>query len=172
MGHLLPRFQAGDGGPGGWIILHEPELHLADDILVPDLAGWRRERLPVIEDDPFTTLVPDWICEILSPSTEVTDRTAKLPIYAAAGVQHAWLIHPIRRTLEVMRLHEGRWLILATHCDDQRVRVDPFSAIELDLSMLWQALATPPRGERACEPMAPYDVRVRVHDDTYFERSY
>src|SRR5258706_13873865 len=92
---LGPPFKRGRGGPGGWLILDEPELHLAADILVPDLAGWRRERLPAVEQDAtYLTLAADWVCEVLAPSTERIDRVLKLPAYAAAGVKHAWLIHP------------------------------------------------------------------------------
>jgi Uma2 family endonuclease len=162
-GELIPPFQRGRGGPGGWIFLFEPELHLGDDILVPDLAGWRCERLPVIEDVAFGTIPPDWLCEILSRSTEKVDRIDKLPIYAAEGVKHVWLIHPLRRTLEVFRHHDGQWLAVATHQDDQRVRAEPFDAIELDLAILWHALATPPtRWDRASEPMATWGF-----DDAY-----
>jgi Uma2 family endonuclease len=138
---LGPPFKRGRGGPGGWLILDEPELHLGEDILVPDLAGWRRERMPHVPDQAYFTLAPDWICEVLSPSTEKTDRAEKLAIYAAAGVMHAWLVHPRNRTLEAMRLHEGKWLTLAVHRDDQKVRVEPFDAIELELSVLWADLA-------------------------------
>ena len=139
---LGPPFKRGRGGPGGWIILDEPELHLADDILVPDLSGWRRERLPSVPDAAYFTLVPDWICEVLSPSTEKMDRAEKLAIYATHGVRHAWLVHPRNRTVEVMRLEGGKWLTLAVHHDDQKVRAEPFDAVELDLSVLWADLDT------------------------------
>ncbi len=154
---LGPPFKRGRGGPGGWIILDEPELHLGDDICVPDLGGWRRETMSGVERDAaFITTVPDWVCEVLSPITERLDRARKLPIYAATGVSHAWLVHPIHRTLEVLRLHEGRWLTLAVHRDDQRVRAEPFDAIELDLAVLWADIVVPPI--RASEPHAAYDV--------------
>ena len=84
-----PPFQGKRGGPGGWLFLFEPELHLADDKLVADLAGWRRDRLPCVPDAPVLTLAPDWVCEILSPSTERLDRVRKLPAYARHGVGHA-----------------------------------------------------------------------------------
>lgn len=156
---LVAPFQRGRGGPGNWTFLYEPELHLNDDILVPDLAGWRCERLPVIEDVAFETIPPDWLCEILSRSTEKIDRIDKLPIYAAAGVKHVWLIHPIRRTLEVFRHHDGKWLTVATHHDDQRVRAEPFDEVEIDLSILWHRLASPPpRGDLASEPTATYHI--------------
>lgn len=155
---LGPPFKRGRGGPGGWIILYEPELHLGEDVLVPDLAGWRCERLPAVDDVPYFTLAPDWVCEVLSPSTEKLDRAEKLPSYAAAGVRHTWLISPRNRTVEVMRLHEGKWLTVAVHHDDQRVRAEPFDAIELDLALLWADLAAgkPGLGGRVAEPVAEY----------------
>ena len=135
---LVSAFSRGRGGPGGWWILDEPELHLGRDILMPDLAGWRRERLPVIADEPpHFTLAPDWICEVLSPSTYRVDRIKKLRVYGREGVKHAWLLHPGERTLEVLRLESGRWAILATHADDAVVRAEPFEAVELDLLPLW-----------------------------------
>jgi len=144
-GELGPRFGRGRGGPGGWIFLSEPELHFGDDIVVPDLAAWRRERLPHVDDVPFFTLAPDWICEVLSPSTEKIDRTAKLVIYANAGVRHAWLVSARLRTVEVLGSVEGKWTQLATYSDDARVRAEPFDAIELDLSELWADLGPPVR---------------------------
>jgi Uma2 family endonuclease len=136
-GELGPPFSRGRGGPGGWILLDEPELHLGEHILVPDLAGWRRERLPTITEAPFFTLSPDWICEVLSPSTARLDRTDKLTIYAQHGVRHAWLVDPLLRMLEVLRLEGERWVILGVHRDDARVRAEPFDAIELELGALW-----------------------------------
>lgn len=158
LGYLLgPPFHIGSGGPGGWIVLDEPELHLGADIAVPDLAGWRRERLPVVPAGAYFTLAPDWICEVLSVSTEAMDRADKLPIYAAAGVMHVWLINPRRHMLEVMRRHEGKWLTLAVHHGGLRVRAEPFDAIELDLSLLWADLpVTLPRGSRASEQAVEY----------------
>jgi Uma2 family endonuclease len=130
--------RAGDpGGPGGWQVLDEPELHLGDHVVVPDVAGWRRERLPVIPDDAFTSLAPDWVCEVLSPSTERIDRGRKLRIYAEAGVAHAWLVQPSQRTLEVLRLRDGVWTIVGVWEDAAVVRAEPFDAAELELSRLW-----------------------------------
>jgi Uma2 family endonuclease len=142
---LGPPFKRGRGGPGGWLILDEPELHLGDEIVVPDLAGWRRERMSVVPDAAYFTVPPDWVCEVLSKSTEKTDRVEKVPIYASFGVQHAWLVHPRRRTLEVFRLHEGSWLSIAVHKDTDRARIEPFDAIELDLAVLWADVALPTR---------------------------
>jgi Uma2 family endonuclease len=135
---LVAAFSRGRGGPGGWWILFEPELHLGPDILVPDLAGWRRSRLHAISDEPpYFTLVPDWICEVLSPSTYRLDRIKKLRVYGREGVKHAWLLHPGERTLEILRLESGRWAILATHADDAVVRAEPFQAAAIDLLPLW-----------------------------------
>ena len=138
-------FDQGRGGPGGWGILYEPELHLGEDVLVPDLAGWRRQRLPAFPKAAFLTLAPDWVCEILSPSTERLDRARKLGIYARESVANAWLVNPETRTLEVYRRSEDRWLLLATHASDALVRAEPFDAIELDLLPLWGETRPSPR---------------------------
>jgi Uma2 family endonuclease len=137
---LGPPFKRGRGGPGGWILLDEPELHFGGDILVPDLAGWKRERLPGIGDEAYFELAPDWVCEVLSPKTEKRDRANKLAIYVREGVGHAWLVNPAQRTLEVFRRQDDKWLALGVHSDGDRVRAEPFEAIELDLSVLWADL--------------------------------
>jgi Uma2 family endonuclease len=133
---LGPPFKRGRGGPGGWLILYEPELHLGGNVLVPDLAGWRRERMALLPDAPFLTMAPDWICEVLSPGSARFDRKKKMPLYGQEGVRNAWLVDPGERTLEVYRLIDARWSLLATYSDDERVRAEPFDAIELDLSIL------------------------------------
>lgn len=130
-------FDDGRGGPGGWWIVDEPELHFGEDVLVPDLAGWRRERLPEWPKAAFVNLAPDWVCEVLSPSTERLDRARKLPVYARESVGHVWLVNPAARTLEVYRRDKEGWLLLATHATDAIVRAEPFEAIELDLLKLW-----------------------------------
>jgi Uma2 family endonuclease len=130
-------YDSGRGGPGGWWILDEPELHLGGDVLVPDLAGWRRARMPRLPDTAYFPLAPDWVCEVLSPSTASLDRVKKLTIYAREQVAHAWLIDPVARTLEVLRLEAGRWTILAAHTGSDVVRADPFAEIELELESLW-----------------------------------
>ncbi|WP_437878656.1 Uma2 family endonuclease [Sorangium sp. So ce513] len=138
-------FDLGDGGPGGWHIIDEPELHFPDpeapgevEALVPDLAGWRRERMPELPETAYFALAPDWICEVLSPSTGKFDRVEKMPVYAREGVRHAWLVDPIARTLEVYVLGgDRRWGSAVIHRDAARVRIEPFDAIELDLSVLW-----------------------------------
>jgi Uma2 family endonuclease len=135
-------------GPGGWWILHAPEFHFRGDVLVPNICGWRRERMPVMADLPFFSLAPDWICEVLSPSTERIERTRKLRIYAAAGVAHAWLVKPAEQMLEVLRLRDGAWTIVAVCGDFDVVRVEPFEAIELALERLWvDSAAVPPDAE-------------------------
>lgn len=139
VGELNPTFQRGRGGPGGWWILNEPELHLdAFEPLQPEICGWRKERLPELPETAFFTLVPDWICEVLSPSTEARDRNEKLPIYARHGVRHVWLVDPAEQTLEVYTLgDDNRWLDVRLFQADARVRIEPFAAIELDLAALW-----------------------------------
>lgn len=134
---LGPPFKRGKGGPGGWIILFEPELHLGADILVPDLAGWRRERMPETPLEPYLTLAPDWLCEVLSPSTSAFDRKKKLPVYAREGVRHVWLVDPTTKTLEVLRLDGETFRIAAVASEDDKGRFEPFEALELDLSILW-----------------------------------
>ncbi len=134
---LGPPFKRGRGGPGGWLILDEPELHLGDDILVPDLAGWRRARLPEAPRGPFFTLAPDWACEVLSPSTSALDRGDKLKVYARESIPNVWLVDPAGKTLEVLQLDGATYRILDVHTGDGKVRAIPFDAIELDLSILW-----------------------------------
>lgn len=128
-----------DAGPGGWIIINEPELHLGPrpDKMSPDLAGWRRERMPEMPDTAACTLPPDWICEILSDRTEAIDRSKKMRIYRREGVKHCWLINPEQQTLEAYRLTNGQWTHIETYEGDMRVRVEPFESVELNLSALW-----------------------------------
>ena len=130
-------FRLGAGGPGGWIILDEPELHLGKDIVVPDLAGWRRERMPTLGNVKFFELAPDWICEVLSPSTYKIDRLHKMRVYAREGVVHLWLIDPIMRSVEVHRLNGEHLEPVDVFVGDEAVRAEPFDAIEIRLSMLW-----------------------------------
>jgi Uma2 family endonuclease len=131
-------FQRGaGGGPGGWWILFEPELHLHADVLVPDVAGWRRERMPALPAGAFFTEAPDWLCEVLSPRTARLDRARKMTVYAREGVAHLWLLDRGPRTLEVYRLVGDRWTLMATHSGADRVRVEPFEAVELDLGAWW-----------------------------------
>ncbi len=136
-GEVMGPFQRGRGGPGGWVILFEPELHLESDVLVSDFAGWRRERMPTIPEVAAFELAPDWVCEVLSPSTVAVDRVRKMPIYAREQVTHVWLVDPLARTLEVFR-REGPGYVLVTAWEaDARVRAEPFDAIEIELGALW-----------------------------------
>lgn len=125
-------------GPGDWLFLIEPELHLDRDVLVPDLAGWRRERMPKMPRVPAITLAPDWLCEVLSPSTAALDRDRKMTVYARAGVGHVWLVDPEARTLEVFRLDASHYVALATHAGEATVRAEPFDALALELRVLWE----------------------------------
>lgn len=135
----VPPFDFGDNGPGGWIILDEPELHLGSKphIIVPDLAGWRRERLPALPETAWFETAPDWVCEVISPSTAGKDRVKKMPVYAEFGVRHLWLVDPLEKTLEAYRLHDGQWLRIGAWADDDVARIEPFEAVELSLTTLW-----------------------------------
>lgn len=137
LGEINAPFDRGRGGPGGWIILIEPELHLGADVIVPDVAGWRRARLPNLPDAAWFDLVPDWACEVLSPSTARLDRQLKMRRYAAHGLANLWLVDPIAQTLESYRLEGGRWVLLATHGGDDTAAIEPFEAVPLALSELW-----------------------------------
>ena len=132
-----PPFDYGRGGPGGWWILNEPQLHLGEDIVVPDLAGWRRERMPVFPDTAYTTLAPDWVCEVLSPSTRKFDLGDKSTVYARAGVGYIWFVDPIARSLEAKVLRGTKWVEIATLYDDATVSLPPFEQISFSLGDLW-----------------------------------
>jgi Uma2 family endonuclease len=134
---LIDAFHRGRSGPGGWWILFEPELHFGPNALVPDIAGWRQDRLPVLPDSPALEIAPDWVCEVRSPSTARLDLTLKLPKYLAAGVNHAWMVDPADQLLEVFRRDAGGWVLVAVHGGSEKVRVVPFEAIEVDLAALW-----------------------------------
>jgi Uma2 family endonuclease len=164
---LLMRFSRGRGGPGAWWILDEPELHLGDDVLVPDLAGWRRERMPVIPDAAYFTLAPDWICEVASPSTNrfdrirslegtdlstaaiptecredacpslTFDRLLKMPVYLREQVAFVWLVDPIDRYVEAFAYETGRWVLLGRWGSESEARIPPFDAVPLELSAWW-----------------------------------
>lgn len=133
-------FYRGIDGPGGWVLLPEPRVSFGGQTLVPDLAGWRQERFVEPEKGPIL-VAPDWICEILSPSTARHDRICKLPIYGREGVQHAWLIDPVQRTLEVLRVESGAWQIVGLHQKNDKVRAEPFEALEIDMAQIWGASA-------------------------------
>jgi Uma2 family endonuclease len=133
---ILGPFDFGAGGPGGWVILDEPRIKFGANTLVPDIAGWHKERFEEPARGPIT-VIPDWVCEILSPGTEGNDRGRKMKIYARDGVSHMWLMSPGDRALEVFRLRDGEWLLVNVHEGTARVRAEPFDAIELDLGLVW-----------------------------------
>lgn len=137
---LFGRFDGpanGSDAPGGWWFLFEPELHLGDDVLVPDLAAWTHSRMPSLPNVAFFELAPDWACEVLSPSTAQIDRVRKMRIYARQGVAHLWLVDPLLRTLEVYRLDRGAWVVVANYAAEDRIRAVPFDAAELALRRWW-----------------------------------
>lgn len=132
-----PPYRFGEGGPGGWIIYFEPEISLGENILVPDLAGWKRERFPIEEETSYITVPPNWVCEVLSPHTFRTDKVKKMPIYAKHGVDYIWLIDPMAMTLDAFRSESGQWLLLRSFAENDKVRIEPFPEIEIDLGDLW-----------------------------------
>ncbi len=137
-GELGSPFDRGRGGPGGWVILDEPELHLGEHVLVPDLAGWRRERLPSAPEQAYVEVAPDWVCEVLSPSTAAFDRGDKRKAYEGAGVLHLWFVDPDAQVLEVLELDGPSYRVRDVFSKDARVRAVPFDAIELELAQLWR----------------------------------
>ena len=142
-GELSALFSRGRGGPGGWFILHEPELHLGDEILVPDLAGWRRERLPLEQRQAtFFTVVPDWVCEIASPRTARRDRVIKAPSYARHGIDDLWLVDPVAGHVDAHARREEGWLWLGTW-DDDDAKIPPFEAAGLSLRSIWELVGVP-----------------------------
>jgi Uma2 family endonuclease len=146
---LMGPFQKGRGGPGGWIFVDEPELHLGDDVVVPDIAGWRAERLPALPDTPYFTLAPDWVCEVLSPSTENWDRGPKRRIYAGASVPFLWLVDPRAKLIEAFALTGSRWLLVGTVAGQDDVRLAPFDSISFPLKVLWPLDPPDPHSEDA-----------------------
>ncbi len=135
---LGPPFKRGRGGPGGWLILDEPEIHLGRDVVVPDLAGWRRERMPEMPvDKAYFELAPDWVCEVLSPSTASLDRGDKPKVWHANDVSHVWFVDPEARTLEILEKDERGYRVFEVFSGDAKVRAVPFDAIELELGALW-----------------------------------
>lgn len=141
MGAIYSRLRLlfDDGeGPGGWWICFEVELHLGSEVLVPDLSGWRRERVPEFPvSGAAATIAPDWVCEVLSPRTALLDRARKLPSYASHGVKCAWIIDTNQKTIEVFQLANGQWVLSAVHGGDEPARIEPFEAVELPLARLW-----------------------------------
>ena len=133
-----PPFQLGVNGPGGWWILVEPGIELPEAAEIgPDVAGWRRERLPELPENPIS-VVPDWVCEVLSPTTRRHDMSVKRPFYAKVGVRWMWIVDPEPQLLTVSRLYDGRWSEMATFAGEVRVRAEPFEGVELDLSTWWR----------------------------------
>ncbi|MGH6815138.1 MAG: Uma2 family endonuclease [Hyphomicrobiaceae bacterium] len=136
-GKLMQPFHYGIGGPGGWWIIDEPELHLGPHVVVPDLAGWRRERMVELPETAWFETVPDWICEVVSPSSGRYDRVTKRTIYAAFEVGFYWLAVPAERTLETFVLRNGEWLLAGAFGDNDQANAPPFAAAPFALGALW-----------------------------------
>ncbi len=129
--------EGGAGGPGGWWILDEPELHLGNEVIVPDLAGWRSDRLGAIGDELSFSTAPDWVCEVLSPHSARMNSTQKLPIYLREHVRHVWIVDPIAQTLVVFRHTGSQWLLAADDGGQALIRAEPFESVELNLARAW-----------------------------------
>ncbi len=137
---LRGPFQRGRGGPGGWRILIEPGIELPDaPEIVPDLGGWRRERLPKLPASPIN-VVPDWVCEVFSPTTRAHDQRVKRPFYARVGVPWMWVVDLEARTLTVSRLEAHLWVEVGVFSDETAARITPFDAIEIDVAAWWDDL--------------------------------
>ena len=132
-----PPFDFGDGGPGDWWIFKEPEIHFGQDIVVPDLAGWRREGMREIPTEAYFSLAPGWVCEVLSPSTRKLDLGAKRAVYAREGVKFLWFLDPVARSLEAFQLLGAKWVLIEELFDNATVSLQPFEAISFDLDSLW-----------------------------------
>lgn len=148
------------GGPGGWWIVNEPELHLGEDIVVPDIAGWRREHVPSYPKGAYWDIAPNWLCEVLSPSTRRIDLGPKRAIYAREQVEHMWLVDPAARSLETFELRGGHWRLLATLTENQQVSQPPFKAVSFRLGDLWGDDST---------PVVPHRRHPQVHDKEMVE---
>jgi Uma2 family endonuclease len=137
-GKIIPPYQFGEGGgPGGWVILVEVEIRLGEDTLVPDLSGWRRERFPKRPEHNWIEVTPDWVCEVLSPSTALRDRTVKKTVYEEHRVGHLWLVDPLNMILEVFRLESDHWVPAGVFGGNEKARLEPFEQTEIDLGHLW-----------------------------------
>lgn len=154
-GILSTAFDLAMNGPGGWCIIDEPELHLGDSVLVPDMAGWRINRWPGAAAGHGIQVAPDWICEVLSPSTERFDRIAKMMAYARAGVSYAWLVHPTRHTVEIFERVDTRWTFCAGFSELESLCAVPFEAITIPLGKIWLNPPTPDAAPSAAEQAPP-----------------
>jgi len=136
---LLGPFDHGRNGPGGWWIIAAPGIELPNNTkeLSPDVAGWRREKMPVLPNVAAFTQAPDWACEVVSPATAGADRVRKMRIYARESVGHLWLVDPLAKTLEAYRLQDAHWVVASTHTGSERVRAEPFAAVELEIARWW-----------------------------------
>ena len=130
-------FDLGNNGSGGWWILFEPELRFPDDVIVPDIAGWEKERMPVYPDVKQFELSPDWVCEILSPSTARYDRISKIQIYAENKVPYYWIVDPLNKILEILVLNGKTYKLSFVFDKNSLVKAPPFEELEFNLGSLW-----------------------------------
>ena len=135
---VFNRFdRSSSDGPGGWWILYEPECHLGSDVIVPDIAGWRQATMPELPDTAWFDIAPDWVCEIISPSTHKRDRSTKRDVYAREDIRHYWIVDPVERLIEVFELVDGRWVLVTTAQDNLKASLAPFDEVPFDLGRLW-----------------------------------
>jgi Uma2 family endonuclease len=141
----LARATVEAAGRHGWWIFDEAKLRLGMNILVPDLTGWRRQRMPKRSEKKYFELAPDWACEVLSPPTAVIDRTRKLRIYASHGLCWLWVVDPPHRTVEVLWLEGDEWVVVCAFGGDDKVHIPPFDGVEIALASLWQPPGASPQ---------------------------
>lgn len=135
---IIPAYQFGKGGgPGGWTVYHEPEVQLGENSVVPDLAAWKNAALVSLPPEARVDVAPDWVCEVLSPTTLRADKVRKMPIYARFGIPFLWLVNPLVKNLDVFALEAGRWTLTGSYSEDDVVRAEPFQKIEIELRRLW-----------------------------------
>ncbi len=159
-GDLRDPFGRGRGGPGGWWILMEPGIELPSAReFSPDVAGWRRERLPRLPRTGAITIAPDWVCEVLSPRTRAYDLVIKRRFYAEIGVPHLWYVEPIARAITASKLVSGQWVDTGAWCQSEKAHIEPFEAVELDLSGWWEGIE---EGEDESESPAPPSAETEV----------
>ena len=134
---IFDSYDEGNGGPGGWWILDEPEMHFLDDVIVPDIAGWKKERMPKLPEEAYFSLSPDWVCEVLSPSTARYDKISKLKIYEENKIPYYWIVDPLNRVLEIFELDQKNYKLVSVFDQNSLVKAPSFEELEFNLGSLW-----------------------------------
>lgn len=145
-GLLVGPFQLGLGGPGGWLILDKPEIHFDEDVLIPDLAAWSAGRAPRPTEELYTTIIPDWVCEIDTACTEGRSFSQRMNAYARAGVRFMWLLDSDLKNIDLLTLNsQSQWALNGAYSismGHRRIRGAPFDSIEIDIATLFGGAAT------------------------------